>query len=368
MQVAQATDTPRSVGPPAHTSGPRWWLRGLRGAGPLASVVALAALVYGVGASTLYALGWLLGDANGWLYLANLSTIYWLAPAVGLFAFAVAARWWLPALACALAALVWLGAFAPLFVPQSPVTSPDLRVVSFNVHPDPGVDHVVRLVARTQPDVLLVQELRPDEQARLADALEPALPYRHFSQVNRQAPGGGGTAVFSRLPVLRTHEIGPLPAVSRPMDVVTLDTGNGPLHVASLHLTSPCDECLSSDLGDVRSNAASLAPLARESALRRSEMDRVTSALPSGPLIVGGDLNASTHNMPRRRLLAAGLTDLHRMSGSGPGFTAFRRQWGFRVDWLFASSELTPVQTWVGPADVSDHRPVIADLTLPDRR
>lgn len=365
MQVAQATDVTRSVAPPPRLSGPRWWLRGLWGDGLLATLVALFTLVYGIVASTLYVLGWLLGDASGWLYLANISTIYWLAPAVGLCAFAVALRWWLPALACALAAAVWLWAFVPLFIPQASVPSADLRVATFNVRPDSGIDHIVRLVERTQPDVLLVQELRPDSRDELSTALRSTLGHRHFSRINGASGGGHGTAVFSRLPIVDTREIGPLPAPSRPTDVVTLDTGDGPLHVASLHLTSPCDECLSSDIGDLRGTAASLRPLGRESDLRRREMDRVMSALPAGPLIVGGDLNSSTHSAPRRRLLAAGLTDLHRASGAGPGFTAYRRRWGFRIDWLFASSELTPVRTWVGPTDVSDHRPVIADLALP---
>lgn len=362
MQLAQATDREQSVAP-AGAPTPSWWLRGLRGEGRIASAVALGTLVYGLGAGTLYMLGWVLGDATGWLYVTNVSTIYWLAPAVGLCAFAVAARWWLPALACALAAVVWLATFAPLFVPQAEATSSDLRVATFNVRPDSGIDHVIRLVEREQPDVLLVQELLGESQDELADALAPVLAHHHFSRINR---GSHGTAIFSRFPVARTREIGSLPAVSRPMDIVTLDTGEGPLHVASLHLTSPCDECLSSDLGDVRRNAASLAPLGRESDLRRSEMARVIAGLPTGPLIVGGDLNSSTHNTPRRRLLAAGLTDLHRVRGSGPGFTAFRRQLGFRIDWLFASDDLTPVRTWVGPIDLSDHRPVIADLALQD--
>lgn len=364
MQAAQAIDPAqlvRPTGPPT----PPWWLRGLRGEGRIASVVALGTLVYGVGAGTLYILGWVLGDATGWLYVANLSTIYWLAPAVGLCAFAIAVRWWLPALACALAAVVWLATFAPLFVPQTPSPSADLRIATFNVRPESGLDHVIRLAQREQPDVLLVQELLLESQDELAVELASVLPHHHFSRVN-QRTGDHGTAVFSRFPVARTREIGPLPAVSRPVDVVTLDTGDGPLHVVSLHLTSPCDECLSSDLGDVRRNAASLAPLGRESDLRRSEMARVIAALPAGSLIVGGDLNSSTHNTPRRRLLAAGLTDLHRESGSGPGFTAFRGQFGFRIDWLYATDDLTPVRTWVGPPDLSDHRPVIADLALPD--
>lgn len=365
MQVAQATDPARSVAR-AGSPTPPWWLRGLRGQGPIASTVAVVTVVYGIAAGALYVLGQTLGDATGWLYISNLSTIYWLAPAVGLSVFAVAARWWLPAFACVLPAVVWLATFAPLFVPQTSGPSADLRVATFNVRPEAGLDHVIRLVEREQPDVLLVQELLGESQDELASDLAPVLAHHHFSRVNQLTGGDHGTAVFSRFPVVETREIGPLPAMSRPMDVVTLDTGDGLLHVASLHLTSPCDECLVSGLRAGRGNTASLASLGRESDARRSEIARVTAALPVGSLIVGGDLNSSTDNTPRQRLLDAGLTDLHRVSGSGPGFTAFRKLVGFRIDWLFASDDLRPVRTWVGPTDLSDHRPVIADLALPD--
>jgi endonuclease/exonuclease/phosphatase (EEP) superfamily protein YafD len=38
-----------------------------------------------------------------------------------------------------------------------------------------------------------------------------------------------------------------------------------------------------------------------------------------------------------------------------------------RIDWLFASRDLTPVREWVERRDGSDHRPVVADVTLPRR-
>lgn len=364
MHAADTTDAARPTRRPAPPARRPWWHRGLRGDGVLATMVATGILVYGLATTVVFVVGRVLGDATGWLYLANLSTIYWLAPAVGLLAFAAAARWWVPALACLLGAVVWLATFGPLFVPQATAAEANLRVATYNVQPIPRVDHIARLVESAHPDVLLLQEVVPGAQDALVAAL-PSLPYHHFATVNLAAPGGGGTAVFSRLPMTGTRSVTGLSQVSRPVDIVTVRTATGAVDVVSVHLTSPCDECLSSDLEDVSTNAASLRRLEDESRLRDREIERIIAALPSTTVLVGGDLNSSTLNTPRRALLRTGLTDLHRASGAGPGFTRFHGQWGFRIDWLFASPDVTPVREWVGSSDASDHRPVIADIVLP---
>jgi endonuclease/exonuclease/phosphatase (EEP) superfamily protein YafD len=130
------------------------------------------------------------------------------------------------------------------------------------------------------------------------------------------------------------------------------------LNVVSLHLTSSCGvECLH--------DGVPLTKITQDSALREAETQRVLAAMPPGPAIIGGDLNSSTANMPRRLLMASGLTDLHRAVGSGPGFTrvgAFRG--ALRVDWLFASTQVIAVREWTAHRDGSDHRPVVADVRI----
>lgn len=245
------------------------------------------------------------------------------------------------------------------FVPQRASAADALRVATYNISPQPDVEHVVRLVDRTRPDVLLLQEVLPEAQDALARSLR-TLPYHHFAPVNTAAPGGGGTAVFSRLPVVATRPVTGLPSGSRPAELVSLDTGRGTVTAVSLHLTSPCAACLASEDTTPWRRA-----LEHESRTRRVETERVAAALPAGPLVVGGDLNSSTHNVPRRRLMAAGLADLHREAGSGPGFTRFRWHGLVRIDWLLASRDVIPVREWVERRDGSDHRPVVADVVIP---
>jgi endonuclease/exonuclease/phosphatase (EEP) superfamily protein YafD len=98
---------------------------------------------------------------------------------------------------------------------------------------------------------------------------------------------------------------------------------------------------------------------------RRDEVERVARTLPPGPVVVGGDLNSSTLNTPRRRLLRAGLVDLHRAVGSGAGVTRTRWRATFRIDWLLTSRDVTPVREWVDEQRGSDHSPVVADIGLP---
>jgi vancomycin resistance protein VanJ len=95
--------------------------------------------------------------------------------------------------------------------------------------------------------------------------------------------------------------------------------------------------------------------------VRRAETERIAAALPPGPLVIGGDLNSSTFNVPRRQLLSTGLRDLHRAAGAGPGFTRFGL---FRIDWLLASRDIVPVREWVERRDGSEHQPVVADVAL----
>jgi endonuclease/exonuclease/phosphatase (EEP) superfamily protein YafD len=335
-------------------------MQALRGSGPgWVSALAWLMLLYGLGAGILVGLGRWRGDSTWWLFIANLSVFYWLAPTV-VFAFgALLRRWWPVAAVCLVGAVIWLGTFGPLFVPQRAADIDTLRIATYNVSPQARVAHVARLVDRTRPDVLLAQEVLPGVQDALVTAL-PSLPYHHFATVNAWAPGGGGTAVLSRFPIVRIQPVEGLPRASRPTDLVSLDTGDGVVTVVSLHLNSPCGQCRGRDGLDGRMRA-----LERDAQARQIEIERIAAALPAGPLVVGGDLNSSTFNVPRRRLLSVGLTDLHRAIGAGPGFTRFRSHGLVRIDWLLASKDIVPVREWVERRDGSEHRPVLADVGLP---
>jgi len=86
------------------------------------------------------------------------------------------------------------------------------------------------------------------------------------------------------------------------------------------------------------------------------------------PTIVAGDLNASEASPVVRTLLARGLRDAFSSAGRGYGYTlghALRLGFSFlRIDHILVSNEIGVADSFVGGAQASEHRPVIADLLL----
>lgn len=91
------------------------------------------------------------------------------------------------------------GISLPYLIPRPPDLSPArLRVMNFNIlfsNPDMGT--VAALVRREQPDLVMLQEVQPEQFLALQDTLSGAYPYA------RAAPRHpyGTTAIFSRHPV-----------------------------------------------------------------------------------------------------------------------------------------------------------------------
>lgn len=86
------------------------------------------------------------------------------------------------------------------------------------------------------------------------------------------------------------------------------------------------------------------------------------------PRIVAGDLNAPETSAVVKTLLHTGLRDAFSSAGVGYGYThghALKLGMSFlRIDHVLVSDDIGVVQTEVGGAVASEHRPVIADLLL----
>ena len=87
-----------------------------------------------------------------------------------------------------------------------------------------------------------------------------------------------------------------------------------------------------------------------------------------GPTIVTGDLNAPVQSLVCRQLFDAGLRDAFSEAGSGYGysygaFTGVHVPY-VRIDHVLVSRQWRVRYCWVGNAEGSDHRPVVADLVL----
>jgi endonuclease/exonuclease/phosphatase (EEP) superfamily protein YafD len=324
-----------------------------RSTSPTPARVSRVAIGY-AGIATLVIVAWgTLGD-TWWLQPLNLTTFWWSLPAVPVALVAALRRRPATAAVLAIPAMVWVWSYGALFLPSSPpALRPDLRVVTFNtyVHRE-GIDHVTGLVAATNPDVLLLQEVFPPRQQQL----EAALAARYPHHLTIQSPGVGGVMVLSRHPIVGTSVSESAPG-SRATEVVVLDVAGRLLQVVSVHLISPCPRC----------GPSWIERLELEGDRREAEMAGILRALRVGvPTIVGGDFNSNERSRPYRQLVRAGFQDPHRAVGSGPGFT-----WPddgpvgalLRVDWIL-SRGITPVSAWVGDGNGSDHRPVVVDFAF----
>ena len=326
--------------------------------GLLSRAVVAALIGYGVvAAAGLVAIS-VFRDGTVATYTAALVSFWWLLPAPVLAVLALALRRWRTAALLAVLALVWLAVHGPP-LPRPDAGPPELRLVTYNMEPYLVVDHVVALVDRTAPDVLLLQEVRPEVRDDLARQL-PSHPHQWFAPVIDAATAGGGTAVLSRHPVTAVEQVTGLPEGSRPTAVVTLDVDGRALRVVSVHLASPCLRCTPEE---ARANpAGTTGDAARVRVAEARRLAAVVASLgPDVPVVVAGDLNSAELNQPVRLLLRAGLTDVHRAVGAGPGLTRSPAPGLARID-VVLTRGLRAVATAEGEPGRSAHSPVVADL------
>ena len=222
-----------------------------------------------------------------------------------------------------------------------------LRVATYNVRGfRDGLDHVAETVARLSPDVLLLQESGPRRKLRrLASAIGMETAGDPWSPLRRRVKD----AVLVRPPWrVVQHRLHRFPGSARfyPRGAVIAQVGRAGRRVwaVSLHL--------------------GLRPVERNAHVR--ELTDLCSGLTGGPIVIGGDLNAT----PEERApgwLADRYWDTWATVGAGEGFTYPTVDPTARIDYVYASAGLTVEAVAVGKApDASDHLPVVADLRISD--
>jgi endonuclease/exonuclease/phosphatase family metal-dependent hydrolase len=242
-----------------------------------------------------------------------------------------------------------------------------LRVLSFNIHTGIGADGVLDLartaaaIRGTRADVVALQEVdvhwdaRSDfrDQARdLAGMLRMRVFFAPIYDLDPSTPGAPrrqyGVAVLSRFPVLHTenHEItrlstqdpDPVPAPAPGFAEAVVLVHGVRVHVYSTHL-------------DYRADPAVRA-LQVADTLRIMAGDR-------GPQVLLGDFNAP-HEAPELAPLWTVLTDA---DPGGPTYPADRP--AKRIDFVTVSEGVRVRSATVPETLASDHRPVLAELSVP---
>ena len=281
---------------------------------------------------------------NRWqLASAALSPYLMLATPLAVLVFALSRHWTLVSVAAVLTVAV-LAVQLPWYIGSpKPDSGTALRFISANLflgRADPAA--VVRLAVE-HADILAVQELTPE----LADALSPALATQFPYSALRPRDRAAGVGLWSRYPITGSgsdESFGRGLISAR----VRLPDAEVELTAISTHMPPP------------RSDLASW----------RADIERLGTVLwnlPPGPVIVGGDLNATPDIREFRRLLRDGYRDGAAQAAAGltrthPTHLAIIPPL-LAVDHILTREATTTSLRTVEVAG-SDHRALAGDVTV----
>ena len=272
-----------------------------------------------------------------------------LAPTAVALLLALAARW--------RAGMVWgtvlLGVTGWFVQPYGGGAEPggaavaEVRVLTANVQFGRGTGALIPAVRRERPDLVFVEECEYSCESALANAFAGVYPYREA------VPGAGseGSVILSRFPLDGTDGI---PGSTMGMPGATADVHG---HSVRLQLAHP------------------MPPLPGQVDLWRTELGALRDyAADDGsgtPTILAGDFNASQDHAAFRRILDTGLRDAARLAGaartpSWPARTA--PTVGAQIDHVLVSGEFSVSQARFLRITGSDHRALVVDLTLHQRK
>jgi len=247
---------------------------------------------------------------------------------------------------------LWSYLNSPTGAARSPAggQTPVLRVMSANLlmvnHDTQGI---IDEILAARPDVLLLQEYTDAWHAAVTPALSGQYP---FSSVVTQ-DDSFGVAVYSRTPFVGGDVDNRLPLGRSlvPQTRAVVRFAGRDVTVYNIHLLPP------RNLG-----------YATEGRLQFADLLQTLSG-EKLPYVVAGDWNFTGDVPQHRDLRRIGARDAHDLAGTGRGATwpvnsFFRYLPGLRFDHVYVGPGLTAVRSEVGVGRGSDHRPVIADVTV----
>ncbi len=223
-----------------------------------------------------------------------------------------------------------------------------LRLATVNLlHGRADAAGVVALVRDHDLDVLALQEVTPEAEAGLRGAgIGDLLPHDHVLQARPGNPPGAGGAVWSRHPVLAR---GAVPGrFDQPW--VRLAVPGGPdVEVTAVHAQPP--------------------DRSRRAVARWVEdLDALPDPGPDVVRVLAGDYNATLDHAGFRALLARGYVDAARAAGQGLSTTWTPQRAPhpqLTIDHVLVDRRVGVRSVRVRRVLGSDHRAVVAELTLP---
>jgi endonuclease/exonuclease/phosphatase (EEP) superfamily protein YafD len=247
----------------------------------------------------------------------------------------------------ALALQVWW--LAPLFTADHGPGGRSLVVMNANLYEARAdIPSLMRTVAEQHVDVLVTEEIDRWRHTLLERAgAERLLPYT----AGATKDGSTSTYVFSKYPISNVRDL----QLGYGGYVMTLAAPTGDVTLLAVH---PYRTLGSGSAGWRRDLAT---------------IDRTVHGT-DGPIIAAGDFNATLDHAPFRAILDGGVGDATDRAGSG-----WLRTWPsdgqrhmlglpvpplFQLDHVLVTADVGVRRTWTEPIEGSDHRALLADLTL----
>jgi len=242
-----------------------------------------------------------------------------------------------------------------------------VRVMAWNVQRLGFEDHddgkklacVADAVDAVSPELVSFMEVSRRDVDRLAARLQ--LECEHIDYRGTGSEKRGGLAACARGPGWRLGRSGPRRFVDSSdwyfvFSEMVRDDSHQVVNLISVHLQPN-----SLDL----TGPGSLGAVAETHHVEAGALLSRMAAL-QDPTVVAGDFN-STRETPLHGALRENLVDVWEQAALGPGVTV--RAAGvlpLRVDYIYATPDLPAAGAWIPTVDCSDHRPVVADIVLPE--
>ncbi|MFA6665147.1 MAG: endonuclease/exonuclease/phosphatase family protein [Armatimonadota bacterium] len=232
----------------------------------------------------------------------------------------------------------------------------NLRVMTCNIHHSSmGIERIRRSVEKLNPDVLCLQEANSISE-----------PEKTLSNIRQVMPGCYSAeheelVILSRYPLSSTYAC-PMGADSgRAILKTTAGFGGRSITIFNTHLNVATG---GRSLGNGRTP---LSEYMRHSAdIRRHQVKRLLELAEGtgGDVIITGDFNNPPRGLLYRRICTT-FRDAYRSGGRGFGYTFRSDLPVMRIDYIFTTPRIRVSKCFVPRRQISDHRPVAADILVP---
>ena len=293
-------------------------------------------------------------------------------------------RAWVPVVGMVLA-YVPIRIYLPVHTPED-VPEGAVKVISYNVCAyggnykyEEGFEKIRDYLKEEAPDIVCLQEDNDPTRSYILSDYKKLFAYNDTITLCNTVQSLNTIGIHTRYPIIRRERIAYETTVSNGSGAWWLQVGNDTLivinnHFESCHLNKEDREryqhILKGEMtrDSIRAESQLLwVKLAEANAKRSHQIDRVCQYVkehPGYPVIVCGDFNDNplSYSCYAMRQL---LTDSYVACGRGIGLSYNQKGFFFRIDHLFCSRDVQPVNCMIdGKMDGSDHYPLVCWLKI----